>query len=72
MSERRKAFIEELAKFFVDNQAGKRVALEVESYRLSKPVVEWATEWARLRGVTPVFGYPTHEEAVKILTEFLG
>ena len=48
---------------------GKGIALQVEP---ENAVVPWAREWAEVRGASPLFGYPTLEEAVKTLTDFLG
>lgn len=67
---RKKLFIRELAEFLVDNQAGKSISLQVEGERPS--ILKWPLLWQRLRGATPLFGYPTVEEAEKELTEFLG
>ncbi len=60
---RRAAFIEALAGFLVNNQAMKSIELE-----MNKPS---AIEWAKVRGATPLFGYPTLEEAVEVLNGFL-
>ena len=67
--EKKKAFIAELAKYLADNQAEKGIALQLESKL--RPVVPWAREWAKVRGASPLFGYPTIEEAEAQLTEFL-
>jgi hypothetical protein len=58
-----RAFVSELAHFLV----GKQVEL---SFRLGVGD-EHAREWARLRATTPLFGYPSMEEAEKVLLEFL-
>lgn len=73
MNAKKKEFIKQLASFLVGNQAGKSIALEVEARSISSqlPGPFLATEWAALRNASPVFGYATHEEAVKQLTEFL-
>lgn len=56
-------FIKALAVYLVKDQARKSIELEMQ-----KPAAE---EWAALRSLTPLFGYPTVEEAVTVLTEFL-
>ena len=67
---RKKQFILRLAEYLVENQAGKGIALSIES--ASAPI-KWASEWSRVRSASPVrSGYPTIEEAVKDLTDFLG
>lgn len=57
-------FIKRLAEYLVKDQAKKSIQLEMGS-----PA---AKEWAALRRETPLFGYPTVEEAERTLTEFLG
>lgn len=66
---KKKRFIIALAEFLADNQASKGIMLGIETQ--SAPV-KWASEWAKLRSATPLLGYPTVEEAVEILTDFLG
>jgi len=56
-------FIRELAQYFVENQAQKSIELG-----MGKPS---AQQWQRLRSLTPLFGYPTTEEAELVLTSFL-
>lgn len=68
--ERKKLFIRSLAEFLVGNQAGKSIALEIEAKTC--PIITWAQEWAKLRGTTTLFGYPSVDEAEKQLKEFLG
>ncbi len=63
--DRKKAFIRKLAEFF----AGEGVAFK--SIQLSMGNGN-AIEWAALRGATPLFGYPTVDEAEATLTDFLG
>ena len=58
------AFIKALARYLVEKQAMKSIELQMEK--------ESAKEWAALRSATPLFGYPTVEEAEAQLTEFLG
>lgn len=64
-------FIQQLAEFLCDNQAAKGILLQVEGARMTDPRPNLAVEWAALRSKTPLFGYPTVEEAVEQLTEFL-
>lgn len=65
MSERKKLFIRELAEYLAGpNQAKMSVLLGMNNAE--------AEQWARLRGYTPLMGYPTVDEAEKALTEFLG
>jgi len=69
---RRKAqFIRQLAEFLVGNQAGKSICLQMDQMRPENGVPRLATEWAALRAKTPLFGYPSIEEAEKTLTDFL-
>lgn len=60
-------FVHQLAVFMVDNQAAKGLSLAME--RPTMPVL-WASEWSKLRNKSPIFGYPTVEEAEKQLKEF--
>ena len=57
-------FIEELAKYLVEDQVKMSIFLEMK-----RPD---AVQWARLRNLTPLFGYITVEEAVIKLKEFLS
>ena len=59
---RRLDFIAALAHFLVHDQAKKSIELE-----MGKPA---AKEWAELRGASPLMGYPTEAEAVRVLTAF--
>lgn len=59
----KKAFIEALAHYLVDGQARRSIELEMGK--------EAAKEWAKLRHQTPLFGYPTFEEAYAQLVTFL-
>lgn len=70
--ERKAAFIARLAVYLAGEQAGKSISLEMER-RVPpfSPGPQWASEWAFVRNATPLFGYPTVEEAEKALTEFL-
>lgn len=58
-------FIEALAEYLVGDQVKKSTALG-----LAIPGSP-AMEWANIRKTTPLFGYPTLEEAIETLTEFL-
>lgn len=69
MDGRKAQFIIKLAAYLVENQAGKSISLEMES---ESAMVPWAHEWARVRSASPIHGYPTLEEAVAILEDFLG
>lgn len=68
MDRRKQRFIIKLAEFLVADQAAKGIALSLES---GSPV-KWASEWAALRSETPLRGYPTVEEAVETLGDFLA
>lgn len=57
-------FIRRLAEYLVEDQAEKSILLEMGDGR--------GKAWATLRGATPLHGYPTVEEAVETLTEFLA
>lgn len=56
-------FIKQLAIYLVGDQAKKSILLQMGN--------EEALQWAKLRSMTPLFGYPTVEEAEAELTEFL-
>lgn len=60
---KKELFIEALAEYLTSNVAHKSIALQAG--------MREGIEWGKLRGKTPIFGYPSHEEAVEILTEFL-
>lgn len=62
--EQKKRLIRALAVYLVENQVDKSIELQS-----GKPS---AQEWATLRGATPLFGYPTVEEAERELTELLA
>ena len=67
--DRKALFIDTLAEFLAGNQVGKGIELQLNPR--PAPLTAWPQEWAKLRDATPLFGYPTVEEAVKQLTEFL-
>lgn len=60
---RRAEFVRELAKYLVEDQVRKSIDLQ-----LKRPA---ALEWQALRSKTPLFGYPTVDEAEAILSRFL-
>jgi hypothetical protein len=60
---RKAIFIAALAKYLVGDQVRKSIELEMRK--------ESALEWCALCTASPLQGYPTIEEAVKVLTEFL-
>lgn len=62
--ERKDRFIQALAEYLVADQAKKSIELQMGK--------ESAKQWLNLRSMTPLFGYPTVEEAVETLTEFLN
>jgi hypothetical protein len=62
--ERKAEFIRALAEFLVADQAAKSIQLEMG--------LDYAKQWAALRAKAPLFGYPTVEEAVADLSEFLA
>lgn len=61
--QRKKLFIRELAVFFAEKQALRSIGLQMGD--------QHAKEWAKLRGLTPLFGYPTVDEAEKTLSDWL-
>lgn len=64
MNERKKRFIRALAEYLAGpQQVGK--SLELQASKTN------AKEWAALRNATPLFGYPTVDEAEIELTKFL-
>lgn len=71
MNARQQRFVTQLARFLVENQAGKSIRLELERMRPGA-IVTLAKEWAELRATTPLLGYPTVEQAETELADFLG
>jgi hypothetical protein len=61
--DRKDFFIEVLAEYLVKDQATRSIRLEMGDSE--------AKMWAKVRGATPLFGYPTQTEAVKLLREWL-
>lgn len=65
-------FIDLLARFLVENQAGKSILLEMETKRGgSDPRPLLAKEWAALRQAAGLRGYLGQNEAVETLTDLL-
>jgi hypothetical protein len=63
--QRKRRFIRALAEYLAGtNQVAMSIGLE-----MGKPD---AKEWAKVRSASPLFGYPTVDEAEKELTDFLG
>ena len=63
--EQKKVFIRVLAEYLVGtNQVWKSIEIEMGK--------QSGLEWSKLRSTTPLFGYPSVEEAEQQLTEFLG
>lgn len=60
-------FIKQLAIYLVGDQAHMSILLSMPPGMAQAE----AKKWAELRGKTPLFGYPTVEEAEAELTEFL-
>ena len=60
----KETFIRQLAEFLVKDQAVKSIGLENGNPAFC--------EWACLRECTPLKGYPSVEDAIKTLTEFLS
>lgn len=60
----KRAFVRTLAEYLAGDQAIKSIMLQ-----MGKPD---AQQWARLRATTPLFGYPTVDDAEKQLAEWLG
>jgi len=61
--DRKSEFVHQLSVFLVGNQAKKSIALEMGK--------ESAKEWANLRSTTPLFGYPTINQAEITLNKWL-
>ena len=61
---RKQEFIRALAEYLAGDQARRSIQLQMNN--------PWAVEWAKLRGLSPVFGYPTVDEAEEALIELLG
>lgn len=62
-NERLTAFVRGLARYLVANQAMQSIRLEAGD--------RGAQEWAALRALTPLFGYPTVDEAEQRLSDWL-
>jgi len=61
--DRRPEFIRGLAEYLVGDQAHRSIQLQMGHAEAKK--------WAALRNLTPLFGYPTVEEAEAKLTTWL-
>lgn len=62
----KKEFVRKLAIYLVERQANKSIILTVDHRDRD------ALEWAAMRRTTPLFGYPTVDEAVRELADWLG
>ena len=62
--EHQRAFIKQLAQYLAGNQAERSIRLSMGDAN--------AKEWAALRALTPVYGYPTVEEAEEISAGVVG
>lgn len=67
--QKKEHFIQTLAIYLQNNQAGKSIALQMERER--KPVLPWAQEWAEVRSASGLRGYPDLQETVTHLRELL-
>ncbi len=61
---RKLAFVRALAQYLVGDQGIMSIRLEMGDPN--------AQQWARLRAATPLFGYPTEDEATEQLASWLG
>lgn len=61
---RKAAFIRGLAIYLAEEQSKKSIQLQMNQ--------DHAKEWARLRNLSGLFGYPTVDEAEESLQELLG
>lgn len=71
----KQTLIEELARFLVNQQVAKGVALETERKRpkhLSEGKPKFAQEWAALRTAAGISGYMKEAKAVAHLTRLLA
>lgn len=64
--EKKERFCRVLAEFLVGNAAAMSVMLGVQP---DNPTAQF---WQRLRNETPLFGYPSVEDAVKVLMDFFS
>lgn len=67
MTDKGKAFVKALATYLAGDQAHMSILLSMPEGMLKKEAQKWAT----LRSQTPLFGYPTVEEAEAVLEKFL-
>jgi len=68
-TETKTRFIRALAEYLAGRQVEKSVRIQM-STKFRNDDVD-AQEWARLRNLSPLRGYPTVDEAEKALTEWL-
>lgn len=69
---KKKEIIKAFAKFLVHNQAGKGMMLQVEQNPNRRLEPKLAQEWANLRTVVDLVGYPNEAEAIEQLTRLLS
>jgi hypothetical protein len=60
---RRRDFVRSLAEYLVGNQVERSIELSMHTRQ--------AIQWAHIRSLTPLLGYPTVDEAEDTLREFL-
>jgi hypothetical protein len=66
MNLRKEEFVYQLAKYLVNKQVNWSIKLQVD------PDDPDARQWCDIRTQTPIFGYPTVDEAVETLTDWFG
>lgn len=59
-------FVHELARYLVEKQVNNSIKLTVD------PGDREMLQWVALRATTPLFGYPSVDDATKELAEWLG
>lgn len=62
-STRKAMFVRALAEYLVGDQVQKSIELQLGKAE--------AQVWAKVRGLTPLMGYPSIDEAEQVLTAFL-
>ena len=63
-------FVRELAKYLQEDAPIKSIRLEAERRGVGR--FKDMEQWAALRATTPLFGYPSVENAEKQLADWLG
>jgi hypothetical protein len=63
-TERKQRFVRALAEYLTADQGERSIGLQLQR--------KDAVQWAGLRRETPLFGYPTADEAERTLGAFLG